>query len=305
MITIVIGEMRASVPSQTNPWEFDAVAFARALVAGRQRHGFSTRELSRRAGISQPYVVALERAATDPAAATPTPTVDVMARLADALGHTPRSLLDLAVRRKGRHVLLVLEDDTRSPLTQVNRACGHDHLRWIWAASSPGEPRPRAAAHHIDLRRSRARAYDPHAIARSLEHELAELGDALQGEQLGLVFAETSAVMAGLDDPGVIIRFEHAWHDVVTSATDGVGAHTVWNVCVYELEALVGLGNPVDATLDLIRSHDAMWLGRRDTVLSGGDAARRALQHMRPHHVGRADWSQEVDALVAGLDLAA
>ncbi len=297
--------MGASVPSQTNPWEFDAVAFARALVAGRQRHGFSTRELSRRAGISQPYVVALERAATDPAAATPTPTVDVMARLADALGLAPRSLLDVAVRRAGRHVLLVVEDGTRSPLTHVHRACGDDHLRWIWASSSPDEPRRRAASHHIDLRRNRARAYDPHAIARSLEHELAGLGDTIHGEQLGLVFADTSAVMAELDDPDVIIRFEHAWHDVVTSATDGVGAHTAWNVCVYELEALVGLGNPVDATLDLIRSHDAIWLGRRDTVLTGSDAARRTLQRMRPDHAGRAAWSHEVDALLAGLDLAA
>ena len=297
--------MTASVPSPTNPWEFDAVAFARALVTGRQRLGFSTRELSRRAGISQAYVVALERAATEPATATPTPTVEVMARLADALGRTPRSLLDLSLRRSGRHVLLVLEDGTRSPLTHVHRACGDDHLRWIWAASSPDAPRPRAASHHIDLRRSRARAYDPQAIARSLEHELAALGDTICGEQLGLVFAETSAVMAGLDDPDIIIRFEHAWHDVVTSATDRAGAHTAWNVCVYELDALIGLGNPVDATLDLIRSHDAMWLGRRDTVLSGGDAARRTLQQMRPDGVGRDDWSQEVDTLVAGLDLAA
>ena len=297
--------MTASDPSRTNPWEFDAVAFARALVAGRQQHGFSTRELSRRAGISQPYVVALERAATDPTAATPTPTIDVMARLADALGRTPHSLLDAALRRAGRHVLLVLEDVSRSPLTHVHRACGDDRLRWIWAASAPDEPRPRAAAHHIDLRRNRARAYDPQAIARSLEHELAALGDAIHGEQLGLVFAETSAVMAGLDDPDVIIRFEHAWHDVVTSATDRAGAHTAWNVCVYELEALIGLGNPIDATLDLIRSHDAVWLGRRNTVLSGADAARRVLQHMRPDLVDRDDWSQEVDTLVDGLDLAA
>ena len=62
---------------------FDGVRFAHALIAARRQLGRSTRDIAKRADVSQPYVVALERAARG--VDGPTPTIDVLVRLAAAL----------------------------------------------------------------------------------------------------------------------------------------------------------------------------------------------------------------------------
>ncbi|MEO7370106.1 MAG: helix-turn-helix transcriptional regulator, partial [Ilumatobacteraceae bacterium] len=88
-------------PSSVGTWEFDAVRFARTLRSHRERLGHSTRSLARLARISQPYVVALERARTVGAAHGPTPTIDVTARLAAALHIEPEVLMRCALCRRG------------------------------------------------------------------------------------------------------------------------------------------------------------------------------------------------------------
>ena len=55
--------MSARKPTVTNNlMQFDSVGFASLLNSKRNQLGWSTRELAQRANISQPYVVALERA---------------------------------------------------------------------------------------------------------------------------------------------------------------------------------------------------------------------------------------------------
>ncbi len=298
--------MVASTSHPSNAWEFNAAGFARTIAARRAELGLSTREVSRRAAISQAYVVALERARVDDGQRTPTPTVDVLARLAEALETAPDHLLRLAIRRAGQHVLLLVDgDDRRSPLAAAQRITGDD-VDWVWASSSSADHRAdRLAHHHIDLRRTRPSAYEPAAIAGALHTELHGLGTDIEGRQLGLVFAETSAVMAALDEPNVVIEFEHAWGEVVANAAHEAGAHAAWNVCVYELPAVQGLPEPVAAITDLMRSHDAVWYSRRNSVLTGASAALGAFERLRPEGVRRADWDVTARSIVADLGFAA
>ena len=301
MIDVSDREPRPIVPSN---WEFDAVAFAHELASVRLSRGWSTRELSRRAGISQPYVVALERPREAGAARTPTPAIDVVARLADALGIGVDRLVATALRRSSRHVVLVLDTDHRHPLSHVQEFAGDDSCEWVWASSTAGD-RPRAAAHRIDLRRNPDGAYHPDRIAASLRSELQSLGDGAAGRRLGLVFPETSKVMGSIDDPGTVLDFERGWGGVVTDAVASVDSHATWNVCVYDITALRNLGEPVAATVQLIRDHDAVWSAGRTRHATGRSAATHVLERLRPAGVDPSTWTDHVQELVEALDLAA
>jgi transcriptional regulator with XRE-family HTH domain len=295
---------RDSLPIVPSNWEFDASGFARVVTEARLSRGWSTRELARRAGISQPYVVALERARGADAPRTPTPAIDVVARLADALGFGLAGLASAALRRSSRHVVLVLDGDHRHPLSHVRELTGDDDSEWVWASSGSADL-PRHAAHRIDLRRDTGREYRPADIARSLHRELTAIANEVDGRRLGLVFPETSEVMASLDDPSTILDFERGWGDEVARATEAAGGHAVWNVCIYDIGALRGLDQPVDATLELIRNHDTIWSAGRSHHAAGAAAASHVLQRLRPAGTGTSDWSAHVRQLVESLDLAA
>ncbi|MEY4173291.1 MAG: Helix-turn-helix domain [Actinomycetota bacterium] len=289
------------VPSN---WEFDGAGFARVIAAARIERGWSTRELARRACISQPYVVALERSRESTAERTPTPAVDVVARLADALGIDPADLLSAAVRRSSRHVVLVLDSDHRHPLSHAREFAGHDDSQWVWA-SSQSSGVPRAANHHIDLRRERSGDYRPADIARSLHRELHDLGQHIAGRRLGLVFPETGAVMATIADPTTVLEFERGWGEVVADAAVAAKSHAAWNVCVYDVHVLRGLDEPVAAFLELVRSHDTVWSAGRRHRKVGADAAFHVLERLRPSGADTADWSAHARQLVDSLDIAA
>jgi transcriptional regulator with XRE-family HTH domain len=291
-------------------WVFDSVALARTMVAGRHRLGLSSRDLAQHAGISQAYVVRLERAGRPGAHQRPTPTVDVLARLAQALRLTPADLLQRVLRYTGRHVLLVTEDRRRSPLDHARARVGGSVDSWLSATS---QPTPLPTTHRtgpngqrsINLRRGAPQAYDPQEIAGSLADELRVLADDLHGREIGLVFPEVSRVMQTLAEPRRVIDFEHRWADVVSSAASSVGAHAAWNVCVYEIGALRSLPDPVEAALDLMRSHDTIWSARGHDVAAGPTAAGRILRHLRPTGVSQASWRATTGRLVTQLGLSA
>lgn len=288
------------------PWEFDAGRLARTITGSRTALGWSTRDLARRADLSQPYVVALERARDGDTSRSPVPSVEVIARLAHALGFDPLELARLALRPAGRHVLLVVEDTAHCPLHHAVAAVACEPDRWIWAASGAGPHNAETADHlSIDLRRDGPTAYEPDRIAASLVTELQAHRPDVNGRHLGLVFADTSKVMMSLTDPQVVVDFEHRWHHEVTSAALSVGAHAAWNVCVYESGALSALPTPLDATVDLLRSHDTVWSAQRDTVITGAAAARRILSRLRPAGTHAAAWRAATDQIVASLELAA
>ena len=317
LITIVISIVSSRPVSPSSPgWEFDPAGFARALAGLRAERSMSTRLLSARAGLSQSYVVALERSrsAASRRATSPTPTVEVLARIADALGIEPGELLRSALRRRGRHVLLVVDDHHRSSLDRARNAAGRlagvgvvDE--WVWAGSTAdGDAGVEHPHRRIDLRRSGARGsrhYDPRAIRRSLRDELGSFGNQLEGAALGLVFAETSDVITSLDSPDVLLEFEHQWSDTVTAAADRVGAHAVVNVCVYDPAGLATLPAPIEAALSLLRSHDEVWGARGDEVFTGDEAAVHLLMWLRPPDVDRRAWMRDARRLVEELRAAA
>ena len=101
---------------------FDAVRLAQLLADRRKQLGLTTRQIAQRANISQPYVVALERPRNGfntNSAKSPSPTVDMIARLANALQMSANELFSLAIRPAGKHILLFMEDDT---MTSLDRA---------------------------------------------------------------------------------------------------------------------------------------------------------------------------------------
>ena len=276
------------------------------MVNGRDRLGLSSRDLASRAGISQAYVVRLERASLPGTHHRPTPTVDVLARIAEALHLQPATLLADTLRRAGQHVLLVTDSCVRHPLDHVGTRVGASVDTWL-SASSAAHVQPAAHIDHqpIDLRRGPPQAYDPHVIADSLQHELQSLADDLHGKELGMVFPEVSHVMRTLADPAVVIEFEHRWADVVSSAAAGVGAHAAWNVCVYDVDALRVIADPVEATVDLLRSHDTIWSARNDRVLTGVPAVRRILGSLRPTNQTVAAWRAATDRVIEELGMVA
>ncbi len=256
--------------------------------------------LAERAQVSQAYIVALERAArVGPAVTGPSPTIEVLIRLADALGLSPAQLFAAALAQPSRHVLLVVEDDVRSPLEHARMASSSSVDAWVVAGPTPD------ADHTISLRRDRRRTYDPVLITEALGAELERLGPELAGCRLALVFSEISELVMALDDPEPLISFEHQWSEVVTSATAGINARAAWNVCVYELGALRSLPDPAGSTLDLLRSHDLVWAARGREVTPGAPAARRVLRQLCPDGTTSRAWRATTDRLVDGLDLLA
>lgn len=307
MITIVID----IGPAERTPpvWAFAPADLATALGSLRAARGWSTREVARRAGISQPYVVALERAAR-PGGATshaPTPTLDVVARLAAAFSISPTALLESALRPTGRHVLYVADGDA-SPLTALagdageSDGDGDDRVdAWIWVGDGapPATARPHAAPRRMRLRRELTPTFDHDAVARALTTELRSIPADTRPTHVGLVFGDTSRVLDRLAEPGSLIDAEHTWARTVSTAAWSAGVHASRNVCVYQLDSLRRLDDPAAACLDLLRSHDDVWFDAGRRARRGRPAARGLLHAVRPDGVPAHRWRTEVAQLLA------
>ncbi len=238
--------------------------------------------------------------------AAPNPTIDVLARLAHALDIDALQLFASSLRPAGRHALLVVDGSRRSPLEHVQRVVPAGVERWVCADSGGNGPSPSSHGHHsINLRRSGRQPYEPSVISRSLGRELDAIATDLDGHEVGFVFGETSAVMSRLADPHAVISFEHEWAKVVSGAAANVGAHAAWNVCVYEISALRALAAPVEAAVDLMRSHDVIWAAERATMSDGMAAARTILARLRPEDVATLAWRTRVDHMINDLGLVA
>ena len=297
---------------------FDPVRFARLLADRRQQLGLTTRQLAQRANISQPYVVALERSrhgieAKGSINISPSPTVDMIVRLANALQMNAQELFSLAIRPAGKHILLLMEDDT---MTSLERACNaskksttsKDVLPQEWLCAGGSADRNKHNVQKslsISLHRDIDNAYKPKAIASSLSKELSRHQVEISGCDIGIVFDETSLLMNHVNNPMSIVEFEHDWSRVVTDASQSVGAYAALNVCVYRIENLLSLHNPAEVAQDLLRSHDNVWTARNKNVITGNVAAKRLLSLVRPMHISATKWSAHTNTVVRELQLSA
>lgn len=297
---------------------FDSVRFARVLADRRQQLGLTTRQLAQRANISQPYVVALERSrngldARTTRAMSPSPTVDMIARLASALHMGATQLFSFAVKPAGKHILLLVEDDLESSLNRARRAAANNFSKtttmphtWLCAGGlKDRDKHQNQDCLSIGLHRDTNNAYKPKAIATSLSNELSRHRSYISGHDIGMVFDETSSLMKDVKNPMSIVKFEHDWSRVVTDATESVGAFAAWNVCVYRIDNLLSLHNPAEVAQDLLRSHDNVWSARNKSMTTGNTAAKRLLTLVRPSGVSAAKWSTYANTVVQDLQLSA
>jgi hypothetical protein len=144
---------------------------------------------------------------------------------------------------------------------------------------------PKAAneceSHSIRLHSKVTRTYKPQQIEKTLRTELKRLAPIVDGKRIGVVFDEMSAVMGSLADPQSVIDEERRWADQVNSAAMAVGAHAVWNVCVYEFAALRALRDPVAAVTDLALQHDLVWDLHQGRVAVRSGGGRRIVERLR------------------------
>jgi hypothetical protein len=229
------------------------------------------------AGISQAYVVALERPVVNEATIGPTPTVDVVARIAFALGLDPVELLRSSLRSVGRHVLLVVDNESESPVSILRRVSGNGVQSWIMA-SPIAQSDPTVGS--IRLRTRAAKSYRPESIAVSLRRELKRCAPAISGKRIGLVFNEMSEAIATVTNPMSIIEYEQSWPEVVNDAALSVHSTVEWNVCVYSFEAIRSLPDPQAATESLMNHHDTVLTAADDRLVSGLAARRAILNHI-------------------------
>lgn len=249
--------------------QFDPAGFAMLLNAKRNQLGWSTRQLAIRAKISQPYVVALERArnANSKIKRTPIPTVDVIAQLAFALDIDANTLFNQAMKVASRHVLLVVDESAPAPLQIVKQASINQPQTWLCAAKSDD----------ISLRRTKSRQYKPADITQALNRELQNLRNKIANQTLGLIFSETSKAMTEFENPQAVLKFEHKWADVVNKAATAAGAQAAFNVCVYKISDLKTLANPTKAFNELVEVHDELWTYTGSTLMQNCETEIRKL----------------------------
>jgi transcriptional regulator with XRE-family HTH domain len=263
--------MSESKPEPTNALlQFNPVGFATLLNAKRHQLGWSTRELAQRAKISQPYVVALERArnTNSKTKKTPTPTVDVIAQLAFALNIDANTLFNQAMQISSRHVLLIVDHSATNPLKIVKQASINQPQTWLCAEKS-GD---------IDLRQTKSRLYKPADITHALNSELQNLRSKIANQTLGLIFSETSGAMTEFDNPQAVLKFENKWADVVDRAVTAAGAQAAFNVCVYKITDLKKLTNPTKAINELFEVHDEVWSYTNSTLTLNRDCKPKIIK---------------------------
>jgi transcriptional regulator with XRE-family HTH domain len=263
--------MSKSKPEPTNALlQFNPVGFATLLNAKRHQLGWSTRELAQRAKISQPYVVALERArnTNSKTKKTPTPTVDVIAQLAFALNIDANTLFNQSMQISSRHVLLIVDHSATNPLQIVKQASINQPQTWLCAEKS-GD---------IDLRQTKSRLYKPADITHALNSELQNLRSKIANQTLGLIFSETSGAMTEFDNPQAVLKFENKWADVVDRAVTAAGAQAAFNVCVYKITDLKKLANPTKAINELFEVHDEVWSYTNSTLTLSRDCKPKIIK---------------------------
>jgi transcriptional regulator with XRE-family HTH domain len=239
-------------------WRFDPTVLARTLTARRQALGWSTRDLAQRSGLSQAYVVTLERPARRPDAVPRVPTVVVLGQLAEALGLTPHQLHSRVVRPIGRHALLVYDDRRVDPVAAAQQAItaggGVPPARWVATCESPH------GHHRIDLRPEGAGdddVYDPERIERAVTAEFERHAIDLNGE-VALLVTQQSPVIAAPRTRGELLSFERRWADAVHERASDADVVVGWNICAYRASDLRAAG--ARATRMLEDAHDLVWV---------------------------------------------
>ncbi len=275
--------------------------------------GLSVRALAARAAISPAYVTAIETANNPSTGRPPVLSLAIVQRLADALELDVAALIGRAEAPSidGAHVLAyVVSLPTGGILEALDAKYGAvvDHwLHIVDPRAAEEEPGSRATSRRFALG---AHPYatpdlDPDALLEALDRELAALAPNLQGQRVGLLIADCSAVMRYLRDASTEVDVEASWHDRVSRIWHArLGAPPAINVCAYHRDDIAALGLTIDqleTALDLISHHDRVLLIDGRETHSGVPAIRRILAEARPAGASSGAWERLTNAAARKL----
>ena len=233
--------------------------------------------------MSQAYVVALERSTSSRDPSGPCPSVDVLVRLASALQLHPADLLDGSLFAAGPHVLYVVDGDGRE-IFDTARVQVPDVDVWV----SAGRRRDPTRAPHINIHPPGEADYRSDRVSAVIRRDFGELGPVVRGLRVGVVASDDDATLLGARDR--LLSIEHDWQSMVSSAAWAADALSATAVCVYELDVLQRMESPLEATLELIGSHDTVWLSNGQTTRRGRSASLGVLQALRPPRARADEW---------------
>ena len=234
--------------------------------------------------MSQAYVVALERSTSSRDPSGPCPTVDVLVRLASALQLHPVDMLGGSLLVAGPHILYVVDGDG-GEVFDTARVQEPDVDVWV----SAGRRRdPAGALPHIAIHPPGDVDYRSDCVSAVIRRDLNGLGPVVEGLRVGVVFSDDDSTLLGARER--LLSIEHDWPAIVSSAAWAASALSATAVCVYELDVLQRMESPLDATLELIGSHDTVWLSNGRTTCRGRSASLRVLQSLRPPRTRADEW---------------
>jgi transcriptional regulator with XRE-family HTH domain len=270
---------RLAVADQSG--RYSAREFARICVARRREMGWSMRDVASRAGISQPYLVGLERPLRDPRRGGPVPSMDVFERVTRAIGLDPIETYAAVTGRHGAHVLVVTDGtDGSRALARLRRTWGAGVDDWIWFGED-GRGRS-AGMRKMSLRSHVEPSYVTDRVESALRNRLRRARPSLRGRTLGMVFADSGALMARFGNPGAIADFEDGWLRVAAHASEGIGSRALVNACGYDVEHLRATPDPAGLLERLVDAHTHVWYAGARGLQTG----TRAVAQLR-RRVGR------------------
>lgn len=271
-------------PGASPPWHFDVRHFGQEVRARRQSLGYSTRRLAERAGVSQAYVVALERSTSSRDRTGPCPSVDVLVGLASALQLHPVELLSGSLLAAGSHILYVVDGAGRE-IFDTARAQVPDADVWVSAGRRRG---PSRTVPHLSIHPEGEADYRAEGVTAVIRSGFAGLAPVVYGRHVGVVFSDEDSTLLGARDR--LLSIERDWQSIVSSAAWAADAATATAVCVYELDVLQRMEPTLETALDLIASHDTVVLSDGRTVSRGRSASLRVLHRLRPAHTRADEW---------------
>jgi transcriptional regulator with XRE-family HTH domain len=273
------------------------------------------RALASRAGISAAYVTSIELGVNPTTGRPPVPSIQVVRRLATALGIDVPRLLDESDPGRDApddHVLLYcLEQPPFGMLEAIERTFGSGVDHWLYVAD-PREPEVDGLDGRATVVRWELGAFpyatsylDPDAVLTALDGAVCSLSTPQPGYRVGLATADSSAVMRWVQNATAEVTLERTWHTHVhDSWMRHLGTSVAIDVCVYQHEDKQALGLTIDqlgTALALIRAHHRVFVLDHRGTIDGPLAIRRMLERTRPAGVSKKAWGILTDAAAETL----
>jgi hypothetical protein len=274
------------------------------------------RDVSREAGISPAYLVALEHGHNPTTGRPPTPSPRIITELGRVLGIDRSVLLDLASTPPptSAHVLLYQTGPASASAMDAARLLFAGRVDG-WVEIVPPGVAARASSARDILARAQGplgvwgdekRSFQPEEALGSLEGVLRHARRLSDIPRLGFVFGANSDGLRTIDNPEALLTSEVTWErDVGNLCRHLLGVEPLANICVYREPDLCGLSaqlTPLTAAVRLIETHPHVAVQEPEgSITTGLAAVERILAAARPAVTSRDTWMALVRAAAIGF----